>query len=353
MDNNELFRELAKHYKFTEKDWWQHRQSGNWILAHSAVLKMSCVPTPEGNTILLPSMTEYNWIKTGEEGVFGREVLVGGTFKLLSPSGDTIRTVVAWGEANPLNVNKGVSYPNIMAVKRMIDRGVLGVLAYNQLNIYSAVEAETFSDPKQKVQPKPEPENVLKVGEVHTRPNRPVPQPPKPKAPPAPAPPKQAEKKTPKVMSSEKAKEVQSHKERVLKALGAERHHVDKISRNAISNCTGLDNSAVDRALKELMSEGLVVREGIRRGTKYGLAKEAPAAEMDHESFNDLWRHTVSMLTNMGVGYTQIGQFTREITGHDTAVAAFNAGKLSIDKIERIFILGQNWAASKADGVQV
>ena len=49
MDNNTLFRELAKHYKFTEKDWWQHRQSGSWILAHSAVLKLSCVPTPEGD----------------------------------------------------------------------------------------------------------------------------------------------------------------------------------------------------------------------------------------------------------------------------------------------------------------
>ena len=363
MDNNELFRELAKHYKFTEKDWWQHRQSGNWILAHSAVLKMSCVPTPEGNTILLPSMTEYNWIKTGEEGVFGREVLVGGTFKLLSPSGDTIRTVVAWGEANPLNVNKGVSYPNIMAVKRMIDRGVLGVLAYNQLNIYSAVEAETFSDPKQKVQPKPEPENVLKVGEVHTRPSRPVPQPPRPKAPPAPAPPKQAEKKTPEVSGMDEKARMSLYKKKILDALGAESSHVfpsgmkrgdeEKISRNGLSRCTGLERSDVVDALKELIEEGLVVREGIRRGTKYGLAKETPATEMDHESFNDLWRHTVGMLTNMGVGYTQIGQFTREITGHDTAVAAFNAGKLSIDKIERIFILGQNWAASKADGVQV
>ncbi len=359
MDNNTLFRELAKHYKFTEKDWWQHRQSGSWILAHSAVLKMSCVPTPEGNTILLPSMTEYNWIKKGEEGVFGREVLVGGTFKLLDPKGKTIRSVVAWGEANPLNVNKNVSYPNIMAVKRMIDRGVLGVLAFNQLNIYSAVEAETFSDPKQKVEKKPEPKvdsgpqvsrGYLEKMDTAARPTRtmPQPQPPKPKAPPA-----QAEKKTPEVRSSEKATEVQSHKERVLEVLGAERHHVDKLSRNAISNCTGLDNSAVDRALKELMSEGIVVREGIRRGTKYGLAGSSSGPSLTHELFNDLWRDAVGRMTNMGVSYQQIGQYTREVTGHDTAVSAYNAGDLSIDKIEKIFVLGQNWAASRADSVQV
>lgn len=360
MDNNTLFRELAKHYKFTEGDWWQHRQSGNWILSHSAVLKMSCVPTPEGNTILLPSMTEYNWIKTGEEGVFGREVLVGGTFKLINPDGETIRTVVAWGEANPLNVNKGVSYPNIMAVKRMIDRGVLGVLAYNQLNIYSAVEAETFSDPKQKVQPKPQAPAQPKQ---QAQPSRPMPQPPKPKAPPTPAPPKQAEKKTPEVSNDDEMATMESNKKKVLEALGAESDHVfpsgvtrgdgDLISRNGLSNCTGLERSDVAKALKELMDEGLVVREGVRRGTRYGLAGSSSSASLTHEHFNDLWRDTVNMLTNMGVGYTQIGQFTRDITGHDTAVAAYNAGELSIDKIERIFNLGQNWAASKADGVQV
>tara|TARA_R100001594_G_scaffold104368_1_gene138994 strand:+ start:905 stop:1993 length:1089 start_codon:yes stop_codon:yes gene_type:complete len=362
MDNNTLFRELAKHYKFTEKDWWQHRQSGSWILAHSAVLKMSCVPTPEGNTILLPSMAEYNWIKKGEEGVFGREVLVGGTFKLLDPKGKTIRSVVAWGEANPLNVNKNVSYPNIMAVKRMIDRGVLGVLAFNQLNIYSAVEAETFSDPKQKVEKKPEPkvDSAPKATEAAARPARtmPQPQPPKPKAPPI-----QAEKKTLEVNGLGEESMAQSHRKMVLDALSAGSEHVfpsgvtrgsdEKISRNGLSNCTGLDNSAVDRALKELMSEGLVVREGIRRGTKYGLASSSSKPSLTHELFNDLWRDAVGRMTNMGVSYQQIGQYTREVTGHDTAVSAYNAGDLSIDKIEKIFLLGQNWAASKADSVQV
>ena len=189
MDNNTLFRELEKHYKFTEGDWWQHRQSGNWILSHSAVLKMSCVPTPEGNTIVLPNMGEYNWLKKGEEGVFGREVVVGGTFRLIDKDRNVIRTVVAWGEANPQNLSKSVSYPNIMAVKRMIDRGVLGVLAFNQLNIYSAVEAETFSDPKQKVQAQVQAQPKPAVTQQEAQPQkapRPVPQPPKPKAPPVP-----------------------------------------------------------------------------------------------------------------------------------------------------------------------
>ena len=353
MDNNELFRELAKHYKFSEKDWWQHRQSGNWILAHSAVLKMSCVPTPEGNTILLPSMEEYNWIKTGEEGVFGREVLVGGTFKLISSDGETIRTVVAWGEANPLNVNKGVSYPNIMAVKRMIDRGVLGVLAYNQLNIYSAVEAETFSDPKQKVQPKPEAKVQVaqQAKEPAVQPQRPIPRPPAPRVPP---------KKNLDVGDLGEAEGMQSYKKVVLDALSAGSEHVfpsgvtrgnaEKISRNAISNCTGLDNGIVDRALKELMSEGLVIKEGIRRGTRYGLPGPS-GPSLTEEQFSEIWKDACSRMSQMGVSYKEIAGFTREVTGHDTGVAAFNAGKLSMDKIETIFIMGQDWAASHRDAV--
>ena len=364
MDNNTLFRELAKHYKFTEGDWWQHRQSGNWILSHSAVLKMSCVPTPEGNTIVLPNMGEYNWLKKGEEGVFGREVVVGGTFRLIDKDRNVIRTVVAWGEANPQNLSKSVSYPNIMAVKRMIDRGVLGVLAFNQLNIYSAVEAETFSDPKQKVQAQAQAQPKPAVAQQETQPQkapRPVPQPPKPKAPPVPQV-VQAEKKTLEVSAVDEATEADSNKKKVLEVLAAgpedvfrdyTRGHADKLSRNGISNCTGLERSDVAKALKELMDEGLVIKDGIRRGTRYGLASSASAISFTHEHFNDLWRDTVNSLTRMGLEYTRVGQLTREVTGHDTAVAAFNAGDLSVDKIERIYLLGQNWAASKLGGVQV
>jgi biotin operon repressor len=342
MDNNELFRELAKHYKFSEKDWWQHRQSGNWILAHSAVLKMSCVPTPEGNTILLPSMEEYNWIKTGEEGVFGREVLVGGTFKLISPDGETIRTVVAWGEANPLNVNKGVSYPNIMAVKRMIDRGVLGVLAYNQLNIYSAVEAETFSDPKQKVQPKsePKPESVLKVGDVHTRPSRPVPQRPATK-PPVPQSP---QKKTEPVSDGN---HMESIRNLIVGCLA--QANGELLPRTTITDRTGISVEDTVAGIKSLRIDGLIVKEGERRGSKYKVPSSQ--ASLTEEQFSEIWKDACSRMSQMGVSYKEIAGFTREVTGHDTGVAAFNAGKLSMDKIETIFIMGQDWAASHRDAV--
>ena len=343
MDNNELFRELAKHYKFSEKDWWQHRQSGNWILAHSAVLKMSCVPTPEGNTILLPSMGEYNWIKTGEEGVFGREVLVGGTFKLISPDGEVIRTVVAWGEANPLNVNKGVSYPNIMAVKRMIDRGVLGVLAYNQHNIYSDVEAEKFSDPKQKVQPQSQPQPQAQAqAQPRVQPQRPTPQPPKPKAPPAPM--RQAEKKT---EQPECRNSLESNGKLVVECLMGAGGQL--LPRTVISERTGLSAEDTVAAIKALLHEGSIVKEGERRGSKYGVPQETStsSASFTEQQFNELWKDACSRMSRMGVSYRQIAGFTREVTGHDTGVSAFNAGELSIDRIETIYLMGQNWAASQ------
>ena len=34
------------------------------------------------------------------------------------------------------------------------------------------------------------------------------------------------------------------------------------------------------------------------------------------------------------------------MTGHDTGVSAFNAGELTMDRIETIYLMGQNWAAS-------
>ena len=138
MDKNELFKQLAKHYKLDEEDWWQHRQSGNWVLKHSAVQKLASMPTPEGYHIRLPEISEYVWHRSQN----------GGTFRLLkgqSPEATpAIRSAVAYGEANQSNLSKSVAYPNIMAVKRMLDRGILAVLAFNQLNVYSAEEAETF-----------------------------------------------------------------------------------------------------------------------------------------------------------------------------------------------------------------
>lgn len=354
MDKNELFKQLTKHYKFADTDWWQHRQSGNWVLKHSAVLKLAFVPTPEGHRIQMPEMDDYKWLKTGEEGVYGREVVVGGTFQLLDKDNHVIRSVVAWGEANGTNLTKSVAYPTTMAVKRMLDRGVLSVLAFNQLNVYSSAEAEDFENPRDKMPisaPTPAPSSQ------QSAPQRPRAQPPKPPAPQAPP----------------KKVEAQGEKERSW-----ERGLVGYIRANGPSSKSDLcvamqwEPSSFLSHINPLVESGVVIRTGQKRGTRYVLPgytwDPTPPAEADppekevvavakertlsEEDFNAIWKDACNKMHGMGVSYVKIADFTREVTGHDSASAAFVSGKLSLDKIERIFLMGENWAASGTGALQ-
>ena len=220
MDRNTLFKQLAEHYELDPNtDWWKHKQSGSWVLSHAAVKKLSSIPTPDGMVIKPPKQDQIVWIKDGStEGPCGKEIVIGATFSLVNKTGQIVRSSFAIGEANEKNVGGSVPYPWAMAWKRMFDRGVLDVLAFAQLQVYSASEADTFNDPVQRVkvdkpapvskpkpEPKPEPVVEVKPKPVPQPPKqmeRPVPQPPKVVAnkpvpkPPAMKPPVPAEKKT-------------------------------------------------------------------------------------------------------------------------------------------------------------
>ena len=119
-------KELAKKYGLVEGDFWNHKQSGQWILTHDAVEK---VATKEGirlvNIETLNSETE----------------LV--RFLVAMSKGDVIITEV--GEADDKNCFS--SYKGCMAHKRGVDRCVLKLINAYEYGISSEVEAEDFKRP--------------------------------------------------------------------------------------------------------------------------------------------------------------------------------------------------------------
>lgn len=360
MDRDTLFKQLAKHYNLDpNKDWWQHRQSGNWVLSHSAVQKLASTPTPEGHVVVTPGKDTIDWIKTGnvqEGGVHGPEVVIGGEFLLMDKM-RVVRRIYAIGEANGANVNKSVPYSFAMAWKRMFDRGVLEVLAFSQLNLYSSVEADTFMDPAQIVRTSA-PEPVEKV--------QPAPQisPPKAEAkrpappmikPPAP---KQAEKKTTVV---QQPKPMESLKDAILSCLnGKDGEH---LSKGDICKATGIDPKRFLGHMSALLDSGAVMKVGEKKGTRYYKSTpvdsspdiiaapplDVPEFSMAH--FKDLWSSTTKELESFGVPYTKLSEFTYKVTGHRRAIDAYNSGSLSISRIEDIFVLGKDWAAANVAAV--
>jgi hypothetical protein len=132
------------------------------------------------------------------------------------------------------------------------------------------------------------------------------------------------------------------------------------------------DPSSFLSHINPLVESGVVIRTGQKRGTRYVLPgytwDPTPPAEADppekevvavakertlsEEDFNAIWKDACNKMHGMGVSYVKIADFTREVTGHDSASAAFVSGKLSLDKIERIFLMGENWAASGTGALQ-
>lgn len=358
MDRDTLFKQLPEHYKLDpEKDWWQHRQSGNWVLSHSAVQKLASTPTPEGHVVVTPSKDTIDWIKTGnvqEGGVHGPEVVIGGEF-LLMDKNRVVRRIYAIGEANGANVNKSVPYSFAMAWKRMFDRGVLEVLAFSQLNLYSSVEADTFMDPAQIVRASvPEPVAQAPVVQAAPKPDAPRPAPPAIKPPV----PRMAEKKT---VVAPPPKAPESLESAILGCLnGKDGEH---LSKSEICKATGVRPDKFLAHISGLIDSGVVIRVGERKGTKYYKATPSekspdiiatPVSEAEPlgmDQFKSVWGDAVKELDRIGVPYTRISEFTESVTGHKRVIDAYNSGALTLSSIEDIFILGKNWAAANVAAV--
>ena len=119
-------KELAKKYGLIEGDFWNHKQSGQWILTHDAVEKIATI---EG--ILMVNIETLN-----SEKDLVRFLIT------MAKGGDTITSV---GEADDKNCFSG--YKGCMAEKRGVDRCVLKLINAYEYGISSEVEAEDFKKP--------------------------------------------------------------------------------------------------------------------------------------------------------------------------------------------------------------
>ena len=121
-------KELAKKYGLIEGDFWNHKQSGQWILTHDAVEKIATI---EG--IMLVNIETLNSEKD----------LV--RFLITMAKGDV--TITSVGEADDKNCFSG--YKGCMAEKRGVDRCVLKLINAYEYGISSEVEAEDFKKPQE------------------------------------------------------------------------------------------------------------------------------------------------------------------------------------------------------------
>ena len=98
-----------------------------------------------------------------------------------------------------------------------------------------------------------------------------------------------------------------------------------------------------------LLEDGVLVRVGEKRGTKYQMASSPKQCKKDNvltkDHYNDLWRDASERLRKMGITQMDIARIVHSVTGHESAISAFKNGDMSINKIEKIFIMGQQSVA--------
>tara|TARA_X000001388_G_C2228267_1_gene122016 strand:+ start:1156 stop:1761 length:606 start_codon:yes stop_codon:yes gene_type:complete len=126
MENNTL-KELAKKYNLNKNDFWQHKQSGKYIILHDAVEKIASMEQIE--------IVDFK-VLNSEQG-FAR-------FLITMAKGN--KKVTTIGEADSKNCVS--SYKGMMAEKRGIDRCVLKLINAYEYGIYSDVESDDFKKPK-------------------------------------------------------------------------------------------------------------------------------------------------------------------------------------------------------------
>ena len=126
MKNNTL-KELAKKYNLNKNDFWQHKQSGKYIILHDAVEKIASMEQIE--------IVDFK-VLNSEQG-FAR-------FLITMAKGN--KKVTTIGEADSKNCVSG--YKGMIAEKRGIDRCVLKLINAYQYGIYSDSESDDFKKPK-------------------------------------------------------------------------------------------------------------------------------------------------------------------------------------------------------------
>lgn len=124
-----LLQKLAKDYLDGDNSaFWQHKQSGQWLIKHSA---LEVVAAKAGIRFDLPVFIESEAGRSVAMVVTGR----------YAPEGAPERAEWSIGEASPKNTQQ--SYPYAMAEKRGKDRVILKLLNLHGI-VYSEDEADDF-----------------------------------------------------------------------------------------------------------------------------------------------------------------------------------------------------------------
>ena len=123
----EFLNNMAKKYGLNKSDFWLHKQSGQWILSHDAVIKAAA--------------------KEGIQFVFEKWED--------SPERKVMKVSAIRGQDAPVEMigecRVGADYAWSMAQKRGEDRAALRIIAPGG-GLYSEVEAEVFAKPQDEKQ---------------------------------------------------------------------------------------------------------------------------------------------------------------------------------------------------------
>lgn len=116
-------KQIQEDYNLTKEDFWQHPQSGKYVLYHNAVEKIAAQENIE--------LVNYDTLNSQLDLV---------RFVMTMKMGD--KTITDIGEADPKNCKMG--YFGCMAFKRGFDRCVLKLIKAYQYDIVSEEEADDW-----------------------------------------------------------------------------------------------------------------------------------------------------------------------------------------------------------------
>tara|TARA_Y100000004_G_scaffold158616_1_gene185016 strand:- start:2589 stop:3197 length:609 start_codon:yes stop_codon:yes gene_type:complete len=116
-------KELAEKYGLSKDDFWQHKQSGSWIIKHDTSERIAVIENIE--------LVDIKCLTSEQDLV---------RFLVTMKKGE--KQITSVGEASPNNCTS--RYYGCMAEKRGIDRCVLKLIEAYEYGVYSEVEADGF-----------------------------------------------------------------------------------------------------------------------------------------------------------------------------------------------------------------